>query len=425
MTENVRVLAEGAFGRFIQSDRFNTTLMTFHFYSPLDSARMTEDALLPYLLTSCSDEYKSFTELNKKLLALYGAELSCSVAKTGDYFHTRIGISVINNSFAFDGEDAVGEAAELLLSLIFAPAIEEGAFLPCDLDREKRKTLERIESEINNKRSFARSQLLSLMLPDDPYGKFIYGTAEEVERITGEDMARAWERFITESAIQFNVVAQNCPEAIFEMVADRLSQFDRSGVVEIKASKRITDAKEVKDLTAEMDVTQGKLVMGFTSELYGSMREALPLVIFSDIFGGGPYSYLFENVREKMSLCYYCSSSQRRAKGLLIVDSGVEKENAERAFNAIMAELAGMQKGEIDPDKLTVSKRSVIDSIASYYDSAAALDNWYSANLLDDDSLSVEEVISLINKITLDDLVKAAGGIKLHTVYRLLPKEAR
>ena len=50
---------------------------------------------------------------------------------------------------------------------------------------------------------------------------------------------------------------------------------------------------------------------------------------------------------------------------------------------------------------------------------------WYSANLLDDDSLSVEEVISLINKITLDDVVKAAGGIKLHTVYRLLPKEAR
>ncbi len=423
MSEKVCRLANEAVGRFIPSNRFNTTLISFHFYLPLENEYMTEDALLPYLLTSCSEEYKSFTELNKKLLALYGAELSCSVSKSGDYLHTRIGISVINNSFAFEGEDVVDQATELLLSLIFSPAVINGTFSESDLQREKRKTLERIENEINNKRAYARSQLLSIMLPDDPYGKFIYGTSAEVERISGLDMVRAWKRLINESVISFNVVAKERPDRIFETVREKLSQFDRSNVAKIKPAKKITQAEEVNDVTAYMDVTQGKLVMGFTSEVYGSMCKALPLVIFSDIFGGGPYSYLFENVREKMSLCYYCSSSQRRAKGLLVIDSGVEKENFDKAYEAILAELSRMQKGDIDPEKLAVSKRSVIDSIASYYDSAAALDNWYATNLLDEESLSVDDVISLIKNITLDEIVRVACGIRLHTVYRLMPKE--
>ena len=52
-----------------------------------------------------------------------------------------------------------------------------------------------------------------------------------------------------------------------------------------------------------MDVTQGKLGMGFAC---GSDDYAAALM-GNTLFGGSSNSKLFLNVREKLSLCYYAS----------------------------------------------------------------------------------------------------------------------
>ena len=135
---------------------------------------MAINSLLPYLLTSCSNKYKDYIALNRRLLELYGADLSCSVSKCGDCMHVKIGINVINNEFSLDEGKPVTEAAELLSELIFSPAVSDGRFSSDDLERERLKTIERIEGEINNKRSFAKTRLLEEMFTPDPYGKFIY-----------------------------------------------------------------------------------------------------------------------------------------------------------------------------------------------------------------------------------------------------------
>ncbi len=413
-------LGASAEARFIQSRRFNTTFISFHFYSPLSFETLAEDALLPYLLTSCSADYKSFTELNFHLLKLYGAELSCSVSKSGDFLHSRIGIRVINPSFAFENEDTVGEAADILLSLIFNPSVKEGAFLAEDVNREKRKTIERIENEINNKRSYARTRLTSLMFEGTPYGQFIYGTRETVEKIDGKAMFKAWQRLLNKSTITLNVVSNERPDELFTLVSDKLLNFDRSDERSVDSAVLVPTGTP-RTIREEMDITQGKLVMGFSSEMSGGLNTALPLLLFSDIFGGGPYSRLFENVREKQSLCYYCSAAQRRSKGYLIVDSGVEAENNEKAKTAILAELDAIKNGEVEDERLLASKKSVIDSLHSYSDSASALDSWYTRDIYTEELPTPEAAAKRIEFITKDDIVNVARGIKLHTVFELMP----
>ena len=99
--EMIRI-APGAQGCFIKNDRFNTTLISYNFYLPLDAENMAANALLPYMLTSCSAEYRDYIDLNIKLLGLYGADLACSVSKCGDCLHVRLSIGVINNEYSFD-----------------------------------------------------------------------------------------------------------------------------------------------------------------------------------------------------------------------------------------------------------------------------------------------------------------------------------
>lgn len=423
LTDNIYSLGEKAVGRFICSDRFNTTFISFHFYLPLCSDTMTEDALLPYLLTSCCEEYKTFTELNTRLLQLYGAELSCSVSKSGDYLHTKIGLSVINNGFAYDNENVLEEGVKLLTSLIFSPSVSDGAFYTADLQREKRKTVERIESEINNKRSFARTRLTEMLFANEPYGRFLYGTCEEVEAITEKSAYKAWERLLQKAYIHINVVGKELPNGLFDIVKNEIGKMDRTTISDVAASLPLLPKDEPSLKTEYMDVTQGKLVMGFSSEVYGTLQEALPLMLFSDIFGGGPYSRLFSNVREKLSLCYYCSSQQRRSKGFLMVDSGVEADKAEEAEQAILNELQAIQNGTVEENRLSSSKKSVIDSLASYYDSPNALDMWYTRDIGTNDSLTPDDAISMIEGITAEDIVKTAQGIKLHSVYKLMPSK--
>ena len=420
MSVTVFDIANGVQGYYIKNNRFNTTLISYNFYIPLNAENMAKNALLPYLLTSCSKEYPDYINLNLRLLELYGADLFCSATKCGDCFHIKMGISVINNNLSFDSSLPVNEAAELLSGLIFNPAVENGGFKPFDTEREKRKTIERIEGEINNKKAFARTRLLEEMFGEDPYGKFQYGRVEEVEQINGQDLFAAFEELLKTAYIRINVIGRELPNGIFETAKTAFSKISRNNITNLSHFVKIPENETPKIVTERLNITQGKLAIGFTSKLRGSLEQSAALTLFSDIFGGGPYSKLFENVREKQSLCYYCSASSRRNKGFLVVESGVEEENAEKAYNSIMNEFSDMQNGKFSNSVIESSKKSIIDALNGYYDSATALDVWYSRDIID--LCSPERAAEIISGITKNQIVEAAKGVKPHTVYRLLPK---
>ena len=163
--------------------------------------------------------------------------------------------------------------------------------------------------------------------------------------------------------------------------------------------------------------------MGFSSKMSGNDDKTLPLMVMTDIFGGGPYSRLFSNVREKMSLCYYCSASAVRQKGLITVESGVETENCEKAEKEILNQLEIVKKGEFSDFEFESSIKSITDSLNSYNDSQRAIDSWYTLKINNSELYSPANIAEKVSYIKRDDVIKAANGVKLHTVYKLLPKE--
>ena len=416
-------LAEGANGIFIKNDRFKTTLMSFNFYMPLKEETVAEFSLLPFILTSCSKKYPDFSKLNYKLSKLYGARLDASTEKYGDYQLLKITVSLINDRYSLDEESLVKRAAELLLGLVFEPNVENDAFLDSDLEREKRKAFEHIRSELNEKRVYAKNRMIREMFKDDVYGIPKCGTIEQVEKITGKTLYNAWQKMLESAFINVQVVGAAIPTGLFEEISERFSSLKRSDITDCKGTKPARECDKVNNVTEEMDVNQGKLVMGFTSKLQGNDEIAAPLMVMSDIFGGGPYSRLFSNVREKMSLCYYCSASSSRIKGLLTVDSGVEAKNAEKAEKEILNQLEIVKRGEFTDSEFQSSIKSICDSVKTYSDSLTALDLWYALKVHNNVILSPEEMVEIISKVTREDVINAANGIKLHTVYKLMPKE--
>lgn len=423
MSVKLTQLSDGASGMFVQNLRFNTTRISFNFYLPLKKENVAVNALLPFVLTTCGEKYPDFSRLNYKLNKLYGAHLSASAEKVGDFQLLRMSISVIDDKYTLDDEPLTAQGCELLQSLLFEPKIENGAFCSNDVEREKRKAIEHIRGEISEKRIYARGRMIEEMFADDDYGVSKCGTEEDVNKITGESLYDAWRNLLAHAYIHVNVISRTLPSGFFEKLSEKLSSINRSFITDFSVGKPAKKAQQVNTVTERMDITQGKLVMGFSSDMNGDDDATAPLIVMTDIFGGGPYSRLFNNVREKMSLCYYCSASSVRSKGIVMVDSGVEAANAQKAQEEILNQLEIIKKGEFTDFEFESSKKGLTDSLKSSNDSQEALDVWYALKVATGKVYSPEDIIELIGTVKREDVVTAAKGVNLHTVYRLLPKE--
>ncbi len=423
MPINTTPLGNGIEGLFLKNDRFSTTLISFNFYMPLDREKVSEYSLLPFIMTTCSQKYPDFSRLNYKLSKLYGATLEASTEKVGDLQVLKIGISTINDKYALDNEPLTEQACDMLLRLIFEPKTENEAFFDEDVEREKRKAIEHIRSEINDKRLYAKKRLMEEMYRNDVYGTPKCGTEMQIKALNGETLYNAWKKMLSQAFIRVNVISSSLPQALFTKISERFEEIERENITDCFSHTPTQHLNRVRRVTERMDIAQGKLALGFSCDMSGDDLNTAPLNVMSDIFGGGPYSRLFSNVREKLSLCYYCSAAPTRIKGNITVNCGIESENAVKAETEILNQLEIVRRGEFTDFEYESSIKNICDSLKSYNDSQGMLDYWYTIKVINKIQFTPEEYGELIAKVSREDVINVAKGVQLHTVYSLLPKE--
>lgn len=424
MPQIITDISRGAEEIFIKTDRFNTSQISFNFYLPLDRARVADFALLPFMLTSCGKNYPDFSRLNFTLSKLYGADLFSSAEKLGDYLLLKMGISVIEDKFALDNEKITADAVDMLLDLIFEPKVENGAFCEEDLAREKRKAIESIKSEMGEKRIYAKTRLIEEMFEDDIYSTPKCGTIEQVGKITGDSLYTAWQDMLRTAYLRVNVIASKQIVGITERIRERLEQIDRSLAERPTKTQPARRRTTVKRIIERMEVAQGKLGMGFNAASVQGEENAA-LTVMASLFGGGPYSLLFTNVREKMSLCYYCAAAAVKEKGLITVSSGIEPENAEKAEREILNQLNKIGAGEFSENDFNATIRGICDTLKTLNDSVSSLDTWYSNRIFVQTTFTPDEVSDKIQSVNREEVARAARNVTLNTVYLLLPKQAK
>ena len=248
------------------------------------------------------------------------------------------------------------------------------------------------------------------------------GKYEDMERVTGKELFTAWNRLLRSAYIRVNVVGESLPEGLMEAVGAAFSAIARENITSFDGFKTPTLCSDI-EVTERMDIAQGKLVMAFSAGEVGPEKDTGAKMVMADIFGGGPYSRLFANVRERLSLCYYCACRMIKNKGYMLVDSGVESTNVEKAQKEILNQLDIMKKGEFTDEEFASSIRSICDGIGSASDSAATLDYWYASRVFDDSVPEPNELLAVVKNVTREDVVAAAQSVELCVVYKLLPQE--
>lgn len=412
-------LSNGVEGCHIKNTRFKTTRISLNLMVPLDKNTVCANAILPFILTRACREYPDYTSFNAKLAELYGASIYGDTAKYGDKQVLKLVLTVLDDRFALDGSSIIKESTALLCALLFDPPLVEDSFNSADIDSEKRLFIERIEGEMNDKRKYAIRQTEGIMCKNEPYGIPKYGTKEDAEALTPASIYAAWQNVLKTAFVRVNVIGSSDPVPVFDGITQAFSKISRNYTSHAEMAIA-TASGETKRKEERMAVSQGKMVMGFRIDVPStSLEETVAARVMTDLFGGGPYSRLFTNVREKESLCYYCAARYTRQKGIILVDCGIEEDNKAKAEAEILKQLNVMKNGEFLDSELLASKMSITDTAKSVTDSMNGIDGWYSDRLFETNPLSPEDFAARVETLTKDDIVKAAQKVQLDTVYFL------
>lgn len=402
------------------ADRFKTNVISVAFALPLSPENASVNALIPNLLSRVCKEYPDLALLNKRLSELYGAILHAVVTKIGEAQIMHLSLSFIDDKYALFKDKPSIECANLLYKLIFEPSFEDGIFLEKDIEREKRLLSELIDSEFNEKRLYAAKRCEELMFDKETYGTDRLGSKELLEKITPRTAYEAWLNILKTARIQINIIGQLNSDPIISKLNEGFKHIGREETADCSTQVWRTPPYEtVRQFEDKMSVSQGKLVLGFRAGICDQDESSINALVMNDLYGGGPYSRLFMNVREKLSLCYYCSSRYYARKGVFFVNSGVENENMEKAIEEIKLQLNVIRDGSFSDQELSASKLSLEDFYNSSNDTPWSVDRWYTNQIFKETPLSTSDYAKLVASVTREQVSDAAQKASLDTIYML------
>lgn len=400
-----------------QAPAFKTIRVSVNMLVPLRASTAAGYALLPSLLSRATRQFPDYTALGRRLARLYGASLGPAVSRAGGFQVLTLSAGGIAGRYAFGGEDMFAELTGLLLSALLDPLTDsEGLFPQEGFLQEKRQQLEQKDAERSDKILYARQSCHRLIFQGQPAGLDRLGAREEIEALGREGLAAAWKSLLREARFEIFALGDCRPDVeLFREKFAGLGSPLSLGPARCPLPEKAARAEEVQPLA------QSKLVMGFRVQAEAGERLLFQLV--SAVLGEPASSKLFLHVREEQGLCYYCDSSFSWLYGCLFVESGVETKDLDRAEEAVLAQLAALQRGELTEEELESAKLYLLHGLRTVRESLYRVEGWYLSRAFDHSGQTPEQAGEQLMKYTRQDVVWAANRLVPAGVFRLKGSE--
>ena len=413
-------LAPGVFLNTLDAQKFNRCRITIRFQYPACRETATASAVLPLVLERCCADYPDMTLLSRRLAKLYGADLSVDNSTNGANRVLTVSVTGIKDEFALEGEDLTAEYADLVFGVAFRPYLVNGRFDEEALAIERGKLRQQLQAEVNDKRLYCVRQARRRFFGDSLAGVERDGYLEEVDGVTPQLLTQVYEEMLCRANIEVTAIGAK-DETVRRLLLAALEGRKRDWQAPLPG---LFMPRRQPDRQVEtMDMVQAKLCLLFTAGRCTGAQEIAASRLAMALYGGSVTSRLFLNVREKQSLCYYCSSSYTSVTGCMMVDSGVEPANARKAEAAILKELAQLCDGPITDEEMEDCRRGLLSSLESVEDSLSGLEGWYFAEIARGGPVSTPaQARAALEQVTKEQVRQVLRQFTLSVSYLLTPE---
>ncbi len=411
------LISDGIYLNIINCDKFKTNYISVDFLCNLNPETTANFALLPFVLARGTKNLPDMVTLTKALDMLYGSRIYPTVSKTGDVQTFGFMSCPLRSEYA-GGNDLSLEILKLIGEMINSPYLENGFLSKEYTEREKNIMIDRIKAQVNDKNHYSVLRCREVISEGEAYAIPETGTEDQVAIITEKSLTDSLNRAKNTLRIEIYCVGIFNKEKLTALVKEIFVTSNRKKPAPL-VSERSGCKDKVKRVTETQPVKQGKLCLGFKTGCYAGENTLPAYTMFTEILSGSPISKLFMNVREKRSLCYYCSALSDINKGIMIIASGINVKDKDSAEQAIINEIEQCRLGIISDSELQAAKKSITNAVKSMYDDAGAIKSWYLKRGTFGQAVEPFKFLEKVLSVTVDDVRSIARGITLDTVYFL------
>lgn len=404
----------------VTTDKFKTGCLSVNMITQLQRETASLNALIPQVLRRGCRSLPDMESFAGRLDDLYGACISPAVRKIGELQVIGLVSDFVDSRFV-PAESLFDDILELTAEVLLRPAMEKGRFVDAYVESEKEKQLDRLRGRINDKRSYAMQRIIECMCTYEDFAVSRLGDEASTESITAESLTQQYYQLLESSPMEIFYVGSRDFETLESKLCEVLKDLPRGEPdYNIGTDIRMNSVDpEPRYFTEELNVTQGKLSLGFRLGEIMDDPDYAALYVMNALYGGAVTSKLFMNVREKLSLCYYASSMVDVNKGIMLVSSGIEFDKYDEALNEILTQLKAVQTGDFTDDELSSARRAVAAELRTYVDSVGDLEHYWLSRNLRGETNDPMELSRMVDAVTREDVVNAASSIVLDAVYFL------
>jgi len=397
--------------------RFKQSCLSIQLVRPHCREEAAMNALIPAVLLRGTKTAPDLRAITLRLDDLYGASVGALVRRVGDLQTTGFYCNFIADRYTMGGEALLEPMVEFVRQLLLEPVTENGVFRKDFVQSEKKNLISTLQTQLNDKRAYASNQLLRSMCRKDSFGIPRLGRVQEVRRITPASLYDHYRKILRQSRVDLFYVGPQKPEKIAQVLTGLFAGLDRCPeALPAQTAYRVCPGRE---LTEHMDVTQGKLALGYYTPITTRHPDFAAMQVLSSLFGSGMTSKLFQNIREKQSLCYDISASYFGSKGILTVNAGIDFHKEVSVREEIETQLDNCRKGRITPEELAAAKASICSSLTGTHDSPGGIEGYYASGALSGNRLSPAEYIRAVQAVTVADCARVAQTLRYHTGFFL------
>ena len=334
--------------KVINTSKFKTICIAFFFFLPLDKEYVTYNSMLSKILTMGCDKYKTIKDISIKMESMYGAYIHSDILKKGDSQIIEFLIEFIEDKVSLE------EIFIFLKEIILNPLLEGDCFKEEYFKKAKELVKESILSRKNDKKELAKDRCIEIMCKDEKFSILADGYIEDLEKIDNKKLYNHYKEILKTSQIDIFAIG-NIKENDIKDLVKKYFDIERNY---IKDDFNFVYKEKTKEniVVEKYNILQGKLCMAYRTNIEPSSEMFIPLLVGNEILGGGSGSMLFNNVREKESLCYYINSFIYIFKGIVFIESGIDKKDYEKAIKCIKQNVENVIKGKFDDNNIEIAK---------------------------------------------------------------------
>ncbi|TYS16224.1 insulinase family protein [Rossellomorea vietnamensis] len=405
----------------VRTDKYKTNTLVWRMKSPLKAEEVTPRGLLPHVLQSSAKKYPSTTALRSYLDELYGANFFVDLAKKGEYHVMSFSVEVANEKFLKDSEPLLRKGLQFLADVVLYPNISGDSFHTETVEKEKKNQKVRIQSVFDDKMRYANSRLVEEMCKDEPYSLHPNGILEEVDKTSAESLYKYYREAIQNDEMDLYVIGDVDAEEAEKMCEEIFSLQNRDA--QVISSANSGSFHEVNEVVEKHDVKQGKLNIGYRTNVAYGADDYWALQVFNGVFGGFSHSKLFINVREKASLAYYAASRLESHKGLMMVMSGIDGKNYDQAVTIIKEQMQAMKNGDFTEGEIQQTKAVIRNQLLETIDTPRGLVEILYHNVVSGQKIELDHWLESIEKVTKEEITTVAKKVNMDTIYFLTGME--